>query len=51
MKVVGITTQQEVLRFKDRNFRINEFIITEDLNKRANGRGSRSSIPSIGISL
>ena len=32
MKVVGITTQQEVfIGSKDRNFRINEFLIIEDL--------------------
>ena len=31
MKVVGITTQQEVfVGSKDRNFRINEFLIIED---------------------
>ncbi len=31
MQVVGITTQQEVyIGSKDRNFRINEFLIIED---------------------
>lgn len=34
MKVVGITTQQEVfIGSKDRNFRINEFLIVEDINQ------------------